>query len=80
MAQQQKIPVVSNMFVEIRVGDSYPASNNKSDKIFVVDSDLHPDPHVLGFVDLDLDPLVSGMDPDLVPASNLDPDSFIMQN
>jgi hypothetical protein len=36
------------MFVEIRVGDSDPASNNKSDKIIVVESDSYLDPHVFG--------------------------------
>jgi hypothetical protein len=33
----------------------------------------------LGFVDVDPDPLVSGMDPHLVPASNLDLYSIILQ-
>jgi hypothetical protein len=39
-----------------------------------------PDPHVLGLLDPDPDPLVRGMDPDPDPALDPDPDpSIIMQ-
>ncbi len=39
-----------------------------------------PDPHVLGLLDPDPDPLVRGMDPDPGPALDPDPDpSIIMQ-